>query len=448
MSGQTPRFVPLLEEHWCTNSLYGLLQAAGKFNLCSAWEIGRLVDGWVEAEYDYRHPPLVANLPAFMKWVVNLDVESIELKHPTLQVFLSIAKRDVGNVESKWLVPWLRWCPMCAKSETHRIAHQHKAIHICTIHDIALLDRCSYCGASSPYKLARYTSLFQCVHCKEPVTGETAAIGAPRHQSKCSEHAAVGQECVRPPVENTLILGLPEPMEAAAASLGSGLLVQDLQILHAERAVESHLRCDASIVLERYFKFEDQQSNVSTVASTHSIHQQSVLSIQQDSRELAKLTGHSCVSDTEPQHIDFRNCPCGVGMRLWQKRVNTDGFRAFAASCEGVHSSVYEASHLGFCLSAVWFATIQARCIDDQGLYSSLLQLLDPWTTSLDRTQDLPKATKATVIAVAHRFQWSAIPCTHERNRVRRRGVAFGIAEERPEPGALSFLADASWLVS
>ena len=74
MDGPSPLYVPILEEHWRSNSLYGFLEAAGRFNLCNAWEMSRLVDGWAERAFELRPPPQVANLAAFMAWTVTCNV--------------------------------------------------------------------------------------------------------------------------------------------------------------------------------------------------------------------------------------------------------------------------------------------------------------------------------------------------------------------------------------
>lgn len=436
MDSPLPLYVPILEEHWRRNSLYGFLEAAGRFNLCSAWEMSRLVDGWAERVFELRPPPKVANLAAFMAWATTCDVESITSDRQALRIVVEVAKRDAREVGLGWLVPWLKWCPICADSQTHRAVHQHKAIVYCPDHGVRLLTQCAYCAASSPYRVQRSSGLFKCTHCGEPVGGTDRAMATIFHSHVREDAASPEHINVRQRGEGVIVPGLPRCTHILPAGTRRESMAQDLHILFGERALEPRLRSESSKTLGHYFRFTDPQPTPKAITPSHVDYDRGVLSVLQQAGTLALLAGHACVQDlASHDSADHRDCPCGVGFRVWKKRMSFDEFRASCVRCEGVRSDDFEASHLGLCLSMAWFSSAQASCVDDPTLYQSLIGFLGPriggfWSD----------AKMGRVAMLDYRFQWFAVPCVHGSRRLLRRLRQYESAARASQSGVTSIL--------
>ena len=447
MDGPLPLYVPILEEHWRRNSLYGFLEALGRFNLCSAWEMSRLVDGWTVRAFELRPPPQVANLAAFMTWAATCDVETIAPDHQALRIVMEVAQRDAREVGLGWLAPWLKWCPICADAQTHRVIHQHKAIAYCPEHGARLVTQCAYCAVSSPYRVQRRSSLFQCAHCGEPINGGDSALATPFHHHGREDAALPGLINVRQRAEAVLIPGLPDCSQAMSTRAHRGSMAQDLRILHGEQVLEPRLRSESSKALANYFRFTDKQPISTGVASSPVDYDRGVLSLLQQAGTLALLAGHSCIVDAASHGAnDYRDCPCGVGLRLWQRRLSYDEYRASAKGGVGLDCDAYEASHLGLCLSLAWFASTQAGYVKDSDLYQRLLQPLNSPMSSIVAKIAEPSLDDDIEIALfSHQFQWVAIRCTHNDERVRQRRQAIRCDSVG---SAGNFLEDVSWLFS
>lgn len=447
MDSQLPSFVPILKEHWRINSLYGLLEAAGRFNLSSAWDMSRLVDGWAASTFDLCPPPQAANLTAFMKWALTLPVESLEPCPHVLRIVLEVARRDGRKVGAAWLEPWLKWCPICAGAGTHLVMHQHKAVMFCPTHNVHLLTQCGYCGASSPYRVQRNSSLFQCTHCGERINGGDDSLAALFVSCEREDPADTGLTNIRSSVEAVHIPGLPECRDAGGPSRRAGLLAQDLRILHAELGLEQRLRSEPSKILARYFRFTDPKPEQNGENGWSNDYDRGIFHVLQQVGTLAMLTGHSCASDAAGtwEENGNRDCPCGAGTRLWLRRSKREVSGKFAA-CSGIQREEYEASHLGLCLSAAWFASVQASFDDDPDVYRSHIQLLEPWISELNLNPESPVGETGRVALLDHRFQWFAVRCTHRSSRILRRQRQLESIVRAPRSHTASVLDDVRWL--
>ena len=444
MDPPLPLYVPILEEHWRRNSLYGLLEAAGRFNLCSAWEMSRLVDGWAERAFELRPPPQVANLAAFMAWAATCDVESIAPDRQALHIVMEVAQRDAREVGLGWLAPWLKWCPICADAQTHRAVHQHKATAYCPEHGVRLLTHCAYCALSSPYRVQRSSSLFQCAHCGHPINGGDGALATLFHRRESEKSAPSKSSCVRQRAEDVLIPGLPGYGQATASRVRLGSMAQDLRVLYGEQILEPRFRSGSSKVLGHYFRFTDRQPTETGVTSSPVDHDRSVLSGLRQAATLALLAGHSCVVDAASSEAsDYRDCPCGVGFRLWLRRLGFDEYRASAQRCSSLKCDAYEASHLGLCLSLAWFASVQASYAGDAVIYQSLIQPLASWIGPTSVEDPMGR-----VATLAHQFQWFSIPCTHSSRRFLQRLGQLEATVRSPQSGGGSILDEIPWLMS
>lgn len=441
MDGPLPLYVPILEEHWRRNSLYGFLEAAGRFNLCSAWEMSRLFDGWAASAFELRPPPQVANLPAFMAWAVTCDVESIAPDRRALRIVMEVAQRDAREVGLGWLVPWLKWCPVCADAKTHRVVHQHKAIMFCPEHGVRLLTQCTYCAASLPYRVQRMSSLFQCTHCGQPINGGEGALATLFHDRRSENAAPSKSSCVRQRAEGVLIPGLPDSGQATAPRVRLGSMEQDLRVLYGEQILEPRFRSGSSKVLGHYFRFTDRQLTEVGGASSPVDHDRGVLSVLQQAATLALMAGHSCFVDAAlSEASDYRDCPCGVGLRLWLRRL---GFDQYRKGCCGLKCDAYEASHLGLCLSLAWFASAQASRAGDTVSYQSLIQAFAPWIVPT-----LVGDPMGRVATMAHQFQWFAIPCTHSSRIFLQRLRQLEATVRSRQAGGGSIVDEIPWLIS
>lgn len=172
MSSQidTAQWVPSLPEYW-KYSLLGTLFAIGRFNLCSGFDIARIVDAQVAAAFAPLKPPPISHLTAFMHWAKTVQPSPPDEEVSFLKRVLARAQRDSDEVPPEWLSTDLRWCPQCAKEDVHLIAHQHRALHHCPVHHVPLQQFCDYCGL-----MCRYRDV--------PPVLSSAAIWSPIPQSK------------------------------------------------------------------------------------------------------------------------------------------------------------------------------------------------------------------------------------------------------------------------
>jgi hypothetical protein len=448
MDDPLPLYVPILDEHWRTNSLYGLLEATGRFNLCSAWEMSRLVDGWTEKAFELRPPPQVANLAAFVTWAAKCEVESITPHHQALRTVLEVAQRDARQVGPGWLTPWLRWCPVCADAKTHRIVHQHKAVVLCPTHSVRLLTHCMYCGASSPYRVQRHSDLFQCTQCGECVNS-SGALATKFHSNNRQDAALTAMTQVRTRAEAIIIPELPDCSQAPISRPHYSVMAQDLRILYGELTTEPRLRSETSKILAHYFRFAHLPLETATKKYVRSDYEGGVLSVLQQVETLAMLTGHSCIAYPIANYrSDYMDCPCGTGFRLWLRRVGVGRFEDFATRYGDIQSDVYESSHLGLCLSMAWFSWVQAKLSDDVEVYRELMRMLDPWVSNVDADARSTEGQRNQIATLGHRFQWFAVRCTHQSMRamqLRRRLDSLVCASKS---NVFNILDEVSWLMS
>lgn len=415
----------------------------GRFNLCSAWEIGRLIDGWPAPGLRQPFRPPIANLPAFSAWARHVEAGALLAQPDALGVILRVAQRDMREVGPAWLTPWLRWCPCCVHRGRHLIAHQHKAARLCPDHKRPLLTQCTYCGATSPYKVKRDTSLFRCAHCGIDVTDMPATQSSSTH----IELARCASDEIALIPSKAQVVRIPgfQVAEHAVPRVPQ-LVISDLQILFAERMLKPQQRSAACNILACYFQFHDLPVDPAATAIDQGVYQRALLQLMQEMHTIAAISGHSCVGNmSQPIESEYGDCPCGTGVRLWLRGAHFDNYRAFTKSFGVVPPQMYEASHLAVCLSLAWYASAQAGYAHDQNLYRSLLEPLEHQSTAFARSAGaVVSSDKYEIALLSHRFQWFAVHCKHSENRIRYRRQALHSARFSTD----CIFQDVSWLTA
>ena len=428
--------MPSLPEHW-TNSLLGALFAIGRFNLCTALDIARIVDAQVTSEFADLEPPSVTDLTAFMRWTATMQPTVPGEDVTFLRLVLARAQRDRDEVPPNWFATDVRWCPRCAMKETHLIAHQHRAIDHCPVHHVRLRQFCDYCGRMRRYRVGQGVELWECHGC----------LRYPPHPYWEREDtvrllARTVTPSPRLVAEQVLIPGLP----IGADPLGAyGISPQDLRILYAQRSLPPVLQSPQSQVLRRYFRFEGHRCGAphSTVSHEEGVHR-----TMERGYTLAVLSGHRCVFEPPGRRRDDElPCPCQVGFQLWAWRVHA-GLFASAHRKAGIDALTYEGSHLGLCMSAAWFADAQCKLSGDHHAYRMLLRFLEPrimhWLPVAD-DGEAHDGMQAGLLS--HEHQWFCVPCrkgTQDVLRIRRQldAVRRQGEEERGD-----VLDDAKWIM-
>lgn len=392
--------VPSLPEHW-KGSLFGSLFAVGRFNLCSGLDIARIVDAQMLAEFAELEPPSVIHLTAFMRWAGTTQVALPGDEVTFLRLVLARAKRDMDEVPPNWFSAQLRWCPQCAREETHLIAHQHRAVLHCPVHQVRLRQFCDYCGVMRRYRVVRGIELLECQRCSR---------NAPRsyweRDDTVRKLARSRTPIPRVVAERVVIPGLPTSSDPLGAY---GISPQDLRLLYAEQTLPRTLQSPQSQILSRYFCFESCPPGMVNPATSH---EEGVHRIRKRAHGLAVLSGHPCVFEHPgPQPDGGPRCPWQVGFQLWAWRVHANLFASVHRQT-GIDAQTYEGAHLGLCLSAAWFAHAQFSMTQDHDAYRMLLRFLEPrilqWLPTDDQGQ---LEQRVPVGLLRHEFQWFCVPC-------------------------------------
>ena len=431
----TGTWVPSFPNHW-KNSLFGTLFSIARFNLCSALDIARIVDALAASELAHVKPPSVIHLTVFMRWAARIDSDIHRLESDFLIQILARARQDLDEVPAEWLLAALRWCPQCAKTETHLIAHQHRAIHHCPVHEVPLRGFCDYCGMERRYRIVGGTRFLYCCRCMK-----WAGYRYWEKDKTVSLLATRGIAGQRQIAQAVLIAGLPnddDPLHAC------GISPQDLRCLYAEGYLDPRQRSAQSQVLDRYFRFlsPPYAESAAPVSHLEGVHR-----VLKRVRLLAMMTGHDCLDEPPgDQAEDDLRCPCQVGFQLWAWRVHED---LFVRQSPSANAETFESAHLGLCLSVAWFAQTQWETTGDLDAYRMLLRFLEPKMVRVNGNEDQAKEDAVEIGLLCHEHQWSAIRCPRPNQRVARlvrklasldRGAARGEGSDTIE--------DAAWIMS
>lgn len=448
-SGELPLCIPFLEEHWRINSLYGFLEAVGRFNLCRTWEICQICDTWSRSRVSSRPPPRVSDISAFTDWAATRHADLFAPANSFIRKVIEVAQRDAGEVGSIWRVRWVKWCPRCASSKTHRAIHQHRAINHCPEHGDRLVSRCEYCGASSSYRVQRLSRLFECAQCESYSAAPLKKGSTQMQWQGPGEDPLQGPRYVQKLAEAVAIPGLLEFVADRASDNCFQAFSQDIRILTAERHLGPNVRSESSKVLGRYFRFGDAQLAMSSIGVSEGDSDRAVLSVLREVGTLAILARHPCVADVNAiDDSDFLDCPCGVGFRLWRGRVRSGSLKRFDSMFSRMTTEAYEESHLGLCLSVAWFASVQSKFVGGDDVYKGLLKLLVPLPWDVDPGVALSVARDRTPVTLSHRFQWFSVRCSHGSARVKRRLDQLGAGVGMANTSEFSLADEVAWLVS
>lgn len=433
----TGTWVPSLPDHW-KHSLFGTLFAISRFNLCSALEIARIVDALASSELAHLKPPSVIHLTVFMRWAACIDPDIHGLESAFLAMVLGRARQDLQQVPAEWLLAAFRWCPLCIRKETHLIAHQHRAIHHCPVHEVPLRGFCDYCGMERRYRIVGGTRFLYCNRCMKRV--------GYRYWEKdktVSLLAAQATARQRQIAQTVLIAGLPhddDPLHAC------GISPQDLRSLYAEGYLDPRQRSAQSQVLDRYFRFlsPPYAESAAPVSHLEGVHR-----VLKRVRLLAMMTGHDCLDEPPgDQANDDLRCPCQVGFQLWAWRVHKDLFARQGPAAK-LDAEQFESAHLGLCLSVAWFAHTQWETTGDLDAYRMLLRFLEPKMVRVNGSEDRTKGDAVELGLLCHEHQWAAIRCLRPNQRVARmvrKLASFDRGATRGESN--DTIKDVAWIMS
>ncbi|WP_396617468.1 hypothetical protein ACHZ97_09400 [Lysobacter soli] len=203
-------------------------------------------------------------------------------------------------------------------------------------------------------------------------------------------------------------------------------------------------RSPLSRVLGRYFRF--MPVDMSSKAQTR--HVEGVRRVVERARVLAMMAGHRCVEGPLDRiWQDDYPCPCAVGYQLWLRRVGSDHFETTGRDV-GLDPERYEGSHLGLCLSAAWFASVQSRMLGEPSAYRTLLAFLEAPAVPPSMAQVAGETPAAILALLSHTFQWFAVGCPGPAQaviRARARLEAIGRASQPRAPDAA--VRDAVWIM-
>lgn len=430
-------FVAYLPEHWKNNSLFGAYAAIGRFNLCRAYDIAKLVERPLRT-LQPRRPPSTTHLLEFMSWVRRLEVATDEIEHPLLRRVIAKARQDEEDVPSEWRRPQVFWCPECMKLDQHKAIHQHRALWFCPEHQVRLEQFCGYCGQHNGYRLFFDREAMRCGACKCRLDGvddgTTSQPPAPRVTS-----LEVGLTCQV--AERIWVAGLPW---SAGPPRPLGISPQDVRI-HAAERMRAAEPSPQSQVLSQYFRFlPPRQVAKATVRS----HDEAISRIAVHARSLARRFGHACMQDMHDgagKHA--LPCPCRMGFLQWVSRTRTTQVETAPWSAD-VNLLAYEGSHLGLCLSVSCLAHVQAKL---KGKTSADDMTLAFWILPSETNSPSPRKEEVpdTSAFVSHTFQWSAVRCTHVSGQVTRLGETLSALGGQSLPHAEGdAIADASWIMN
>lgn len=449
MDLSSPDYLPMVKNLWGVNSLYGLVHAIGDFNLCGAWEAGKIIDELARNEQVFMPdpPPKVQWLSSFIDWSGFSNFESSKINNETLRVVYLAAQRDFHDIGLFSGSRNLAWCPICTRSDTHRAVHQSIANRYCPIHKVELKRICAFCASSLFYRIYKGLGLFICRSCGRRIDGDLVHFNVLDHGAR-EEQASIRDESVRSMVYLVRIPGIPPRHFSLAAPLHQNSILNDLRVAIIEWDLAEPMISDASKILRRYFLSTRYEPHVQPEEPDSIVYQDSVLSILQEVATMGMLTGHSCVRDVATvDEGDYRECPCGVGFKLWLRRVSEQGFARYYDSCGEIRARDFETSHLGLCLSLAWYANVQAGLVDQPEPFDSVAHLLDPFyymAPYVDRGKGLDLGS---IFTLDHRFQWFAVSCTHQRLRTKRRCTEL-LKKPVDEGQEFDSLDIALWLMS
>lgn len=429
-------FVAHLPEHWEDNSLFGAYAAIGRFNLCRAYDITKLIERPLRIFQPYR-PPSTTHLIEFMKWVAELKVANDEITHPLLRRVITKTRQDLTEVPLEWYRSTVFWCPQCMKRNHHKAIHQHRSLWFCPEHQVRLEQFCNYCGQHIGYRIFFNREPLQCDGCGCRLDGLDDGASS---QTAAPKASSVGDQLTCRVAEEVWVAGLPW-LPVSPRPLG--ISPHDVRIHAAERIREA-APCPQSRVVSQYFRLIPPSEVTKTLVSSHA---EAISRIAAQARALARKSGHACMQGIGDGSVEHQlQCPCSIGFSLWCLRsqlgqVNT------AAWSDSVNLLAYEGSHLGLCLSVSWLAHVQAPLMGKTSASEMLLAFWD--LPSESRSPSRPSGQIPDTSAfVSHTFQWSAVHCCHVGNQVMRLGESLSISGRRSLRHVQSdVIADARWIM-
>lgn len=429
-------FVAHLPEHWENNSLFGAYAAIGRFNLCRAYDIAKLIERPLRIFQPCR-PPSPTHLFEFMNWVAQLKVASDEITHQLLRRVIAKARQDLTEVPLEWYRATVFWCPQCMKQSHHKAIHQHRSLWFCREHQVRLEQFCNYCGQHIGYRVFFDREPLQCGGCGSRLDGlddgATSQTAAPKASS-------VEDQLTCQVAEQVQVAGLPW---LSGSPRPLGISPQDVRI-HAAERMRAAAPCPQSRVLSQYFRFIPPRQVTKTLVNSHA---EAISRIAAQARTLARKSGHACMQGIGGGSGKHKlQCPCSIGFSLWCLRSQLEQANT-AAWSDNVNLLAYEGSHLGLCLSVSWLAHVQAPLMGKTSASEMLLAFWDiPSTIRSPRTRS--EHTYDTSAFVSHTFQWSAVHCRHVGNQVMSLGQSLSTSGRRSLSHVQSdVIADARWIM-
>ncbi|MEA9557622.1 hypothetical protein VC273_17475 [Xanthomonas nasturtii] len=429
-------FVAHLPEHWENNSLFGAYAAIGRFNLCRAYDIAKLIERPLRIFQPYR-PPSPTHLFEFMNWVAQLKVASDQITHQLLRRVIAKARQDLTEVPLEWFRATVFWCPQCMKRNHHKAIHQHRSLWLCPEHQVRLEQFCNYCGQHIGYRVFFNREPLQCGGCGCRLDGSGDGASS---QTPAPKTSSVGEQLTCQVAEQVWVAGLPW---SSGPPRPLGISPHDVRI-HAAERMRAAAPSPQSRVLNQYFRFIPPRQVTKTLVNSHA---EAISRIAAQARTLARKSGHACMQGMGGGSGKHQlQCPCSIGFSLWCLRsqlgqVNT------AVRSDNVNLLAYEGSHLGLCLSVSWLAYVQAPLM---GKTSASEMLLAFWDIPSKIRSPRPRSehTHDTTAFVSHTFQWSAVHCRHIGDQVMSLGERLSTSGRRSLRHVQSdVIADAHWIM-
>ncbi|WBX93167.1 hypothetical protein [Pseudoxanthomonas mexicana] len=430
-------FVADLPEHWDKNSLFGAYAAIGRFNLCRAYDIAKLLERPLRA-FQPRHPPSTTHLFEFMSWVGRLEVATDDITHPLLRRVIAKTRQDLKEVPLGWHRTHVFWCPECMKLDQHKAIHQHRALWFCPEHQIRLEQFCGHCGQHNGYRLFFDREPLRCRGCRCRLDGVDDGITSQPPAPKATS-LEVGLTCQV--AERIWVAGLPW---SAGPPRPLGISPHDVRI-HAAERMRAAEPSPQSRVLSQYIHFLPPRQVTNFPVRSR---EEAISRIAAHARSLARRFGHACMKNMhDGAGTHALPCPCHMGFLLWVSRTRTRQVETAPWSGD-VNLLAYEGSHLGLCLSVSWLAHAQAQLM---GKTSANDMTLAFWSLPSETNSPSPRKEEIpdTSAFVSHTFQWSAVRCSHVSGQVTRLGETLSALGGRSLPHADGdAIADASWIMN
>ncbi|MBB4770763.1 MULTISPECIES: hypothetical protein [Xanthomonas] len=429
-------FVAHLPEHWEKNSLYGAYAAIGRFNLCRAYDIAKLIERPLRTLQPYR-PPSTTHLFEFMNWVAQLKVASDEITHPLLRRVIAKARQDLTEVPLEWYRASVSWCPQCMKRNHHKAIHQHRSLWFCPEHHVRLEQFCNYCGQHNGYRVFFDREPLRCGGCGCRLDGVDDGTTS---QPAAPKASPVEDQPTCQLAERVWIAGLPR---SSGPSSALGISPHDVRIYAAEEMRAAELS-PQSRVLSQYFRLIPHWQ----IATTHvRTHEEAISRVAAQAHTLAQKSGHACMQGMAGGSGKHQlACPCSIGFSLWLLRTRR-GQNNSAPWSDDINLLAYESSHLGLCLSVSWLAHVQAQLMGKTSAHEMMLAF---WDLPSETQSPGPRSEhiSETRAFVSHIFQWSAVHCCHVSNQVMSLRERLSTAGRRSSHYVQSdVIADASWIM-